>query len=430
MSFEELKMLRQKVIKLNDKQKYAYELMEHGKSVFITGSGGVGKSACIKMFYNLNKNSKIIAMTSTTGTSSILINGTTLHSYLGIGLGKGTVSSMSTAILTKKYISKKWKKLDVLIIDEISMLSPELFDKLEEIARIVRKNPNPFGGIQLILSGDFCQLPCINSLEFCFSAKSWNKCINNTCYLTEIIRQSDLLFQKCLNEVRLGNVSESTVELLQSRVGVKLLNQFGIQPTRLYPLNKDVDSINNKELNKLDTMLYQYDIEVGYCSDCSEKTKELLKNKYMKNIVAPESIILGIGCQVMLINNLDIENKLANGSRGIITHFVDNIPNVKFINGVERLIDYHTWEIEDQDELLLTFTQIPLKLAWSTSIHKCQGSTLDYVEIDLENIFEYGQAYCGLSRVKNIEGLSISSLNIEKIKAHPDAVKYYEELEN
>ena len=422
-------MLKQKLIKLNDKQKQAYDLMESGKSVFITGSGGVGKSACIKMFYNIHKNTKKIALTSTTGTSAILINGTTLHSFLGIGLGKASANSMANSISTKKFIKSRWKKLDILIIDEISMLSPELFDKLEEIARIIRNNKFPFGGIQIICSGDFCQLPAIDSLEFCFSAKSWSKCIDHTCYLTDIIRQSDLAFQKCLNEVRLGNLSETSINLLESRVGVKLKNEFGIYPTKLYPLNKDVDKINNQELDKLDTEFYQYDIDIKFCADITEQNKQILKNKYMKSIIAQETIILGVGCQVMLIHNLDMENKLVNGSRGVITGFVDDIPRVKFINGIEKVIEYHTWEIEEQEELLLTFTQIPLKLAWSTSIHKCQGATLDYVEIDLENIFEYGQAYCGLSRVKNIEGLSISSLNVEKIKAHPDALKYYEELE-
>jgi len=130
----------------------------------------------------------------------------------------------------------------------------------------------------------------------------------------------------------------------------------------------------------------------------------------------------------MLIHNLDIENKLVNGSRGIVINFIDDLPNVKFINGVEKVIDYHTWEIEEQESLIMKIIQIPLKLAWACSIHKIQGASLDYVEIDLENIFEYGQAYCGLSRVKTIEGLSITSLDVEKIKAHPDAIEYYKTL--
>lgn len=433
MSFYELEqtMLRQKIIKLNEKQKLAYELMSQGKSVFITGAGGVGKSACIKMFYNIYRNSKKIAMTSTTGTSAILINGTTLHSYLGIGLAKGTADYISTNITNNKFILKRWKKLETLIIDEISMLSPMLFDKLEEIARILRKNTLPFGGIQLIISGDFCQLPCIDSNQFCFSAKSWNKCINHTCYLTEIIRQHDTTFQKCLNEVRIGDLSQDSINLLQTRVGAKLTNTFGIQPTRLFPLNKDVDTINSNELDKLaskGTVFYQYDIEFELNSSL-EKNRDIILHKYSKHNIAPEVIQLAIGSQVMLIHNLDIENKLVNGSRGIVINFINDLPNVKFINGVEKIIDYHTWEIEEQDTLIMKIIQIPLKLAWACSIHKIQGASLDYVEIDLENIFEYGQAYCGLSRVKTIEGLSITSLVVEKIQAHPDAIEYYKNIQ-
>ena len=432
MELEEIKykMLQRKTIALNKDQRYAYELMALGKSIFITGAGGTGKTSCIKMFYNLYKNSKNIAMTSTTGTSAILFNGTTLHSFLGIGLGKGTVKNISDKILDKKYILKRWTKLNVLIIDEISMLSPILFDKLEETARIVRNNSLPFGGIQLILSGDFCQLPCIDSNEFCFSANSWNNCVKNTCYLTEIIRQSDQDFQNCLNEVRIAQLGPKSISMLQSRVGVELTNSFGVIPTRLYPLNKDVDDINTKELDKLaitDSTFYQYDIEFKVHSS---KNVDFIIEKYKKHTIAPETLQLVVGAQVMLIHNLDIDSKLVNGSRGIVIGFSSDIPIVKFVTGEERLIDYHVWEIEECDTKILTITQIPLNLAWACSIHKSQGCSLDYVEIDLGNIFEYGQSYCGLSRVKTIEGLSILSLDLDKIRAHPDAVEYYNNLLN
>ena len=432
MELEEIKykMLQRKTIALNKDQRYAYELMALGKSIFITGAGGTGKTSCIKMFYNLYKNSKNIAMTSTTGTSAILFNGTTLHSFLGIGLGKGTVKNISDKILDKKYILKRWTKLNVLIIDEISMLSPILFDKLEETARIVRNNSLPFGGIQLILSGDFCQLPCIDSNEFCFSANSWNNCVKNTCYLTEIIRQSDQDFQNCLNEVRIAQLGPKSISMLQSRVGVELTNSFGVIPTRLYPLNKDVDDINTKELDKLaitDSTFYQYDIEFKVHSS---KNVDFIIEKYKKHTIAPETLQLVVGALVMLIHNLDIDSKRVNGSRGIVIGFSSDIPIVKFVTGEERLIDYHVWEIEECDTKILTITQIPLKLAWACSIHKSQGCSLDYVEIDLGNIFEYGQSYCGLSRVKTIEGLSILSLDLDKIRAHPDAVEYYNNLLN
>jgi ATP-dependent DNA helicase PIF1 len=206
--------------------------------------------------------------------------------------------------------------------------------------------------------------------------------------------------------------------MLKSRVGIQLTNSFGVIPTRLYPLNKDVDNINDKELDnlaKVDSIFYQYDIEFKVYSS---KNADIIIDKYRKHTIAPETLQLVIGAQVMLIHNLDIDSKLVNGSRGIITGFSNNIPIVKFITGEERVIDYHTWDIEECDVKILSITQIPLKLAWATSIHKSQGCSLDYVEIDLENIFEYGQSYCGLSRVKTLEGLSIISLDLDKIKAH------------
>ena len=164
-------------IELNEKQNIAYSLMANGKNVFITGPGGTGKTAVIKLFTRTYKSSRTIAITSTTGTSALLLNGTTFHSYLGIGYGTGSVVNLVKKINDISWLRKRWTEIDCLIIDEVSMLDPDLFDKLEEIARIIRKSTLPFGKIQLILSGDFCQLPCIGINKFCFEAKSWDKCV-------------------------------------------------------------------------------------------------------------------------------------------------------------------------------------------------------------------------------------------------------------
>ena len=171
---------------LNKEQQNALSYILQGDNIFVTGGGGTGKTVLINYFVK-HYNNKNIAVTSTTGTSAILIKGTTLHSYTGIGLGKGSMYSMLTKIKKKKYLRERWKRLDILIIDEISMLNPDLFDKLEEIARNIRRDERPFGGIQLILSGDFCQLPCIDSNNFCFEAKSWDKCIDQTIYLQGVL---------------------------------------------------------------------------------------------------------------------------------------------------------------------------------------------------------------------------------------------------
>jgi len=413
-------------LRLKPKQNEAYNLMVEGKSIFLTGPGGTGKSMTIKLFVKMYLPSKKIAVTSTTGTSALLINGTTLHSYLGIGLGNGSVSSMSTKILKKVYLKNRWTKLDVLIIDEISMMSPELFDKLEEMARVIRRNSKPFGGIQLILSGDFCQLPCIDSTDFCCNANSWDKCVDNVICLEEIVRQSDPVFQNCLNHIRLGQLPADVVETLESRVGVDIVNEFGIIPTKLFPLNWSVDHFNEEALDNLsteDTEFFEYNMEIKVYEYVKDKQAALAKfNKY--NTV-PETLQLCIGAQVMLLYNLDLEAKLANGSRGVVIGFSNELPVVRFLNGVEKVIDYHIWELEEMDVKTMRIIQVPLKLAYAISIHKCQGCSLDCVEVDLTDVFEYGQAYTALSRVKNLNGLSIIGYDVNKIRANPKAIDFY-----
>ena len=410
-------------IKLNNDQDFAYKSMVKGKNLFITGSAGTGKSAVIKLFYNIYKNSKKISICSTTGISSILIGGTTLYSYLGIGVGKGSVYYLTNKIRKNSFLLKRWKELEILVIDEISMLSPELFDKLEEISRNLRKNEKPFGGIQLILTGDFLQLPCIDSDKFCFEAESWKKCIDNVINFTEIIRQRDEKFQECLNNIRIGNINKDVIKILQSCVGKKLKNKDGIKPTRLCSLNKNVDKINQKELDKLNTDIYEYEIELN----CNYKTPDYIKAKIINSCLAKKTLQLCVGAQVMLLCNLDLENKLANGSRGIIIDFVEDLPLVKFLNGQERIIDYYKWELEE-DNKKTTIEQIPLKLAYAISIHKSQGCSLDFVKLDLSNVFEYGQSYVALSRVKKLSGLSIKNLDLDRIVSNPIALEYYESL--
>ena len=195
-AYKIFKMLKRKhEMKFNEKQKEAYNLMCEGKNVFITGAGGVGKSELIKTFVTIFSDVKNIGLTSTTGTSAIIMGGTTLHSFLGIGLGNDNIDTIYKKISSNKYKRTVWRTLDTLIIDEISMLSPELFDKLNLLAKRFRMSEKPFGGIQLILSGDLLQLPCINNQNFCIDSEYWDECIKHTIYLKEIMRQKDKFFQ-------------------------------------------------------------------------------------------------------------------------------------------------------------------------------------------------------------------------------------------
>ena len=412
-------------MQLNEKQTIAFTLMKEGKNVFITGPGGVGKTALIKKFKNDQSKYINIAITSTTGTSALLLNGTTLHSFLGIKTGSGSIESMVMDIQKKSHARKKWKTVDCLIIDEISMLDPDLFDKLEHMARIIRKNTKPFGGIQLVVSGDFLQLPCVGTNNFCFQAESWDRCIVNTIYLTDIIRQSETDFQICLNSIRLGTITPNVKDTLLSRMGAVCTNKYNIIPTKLYSSNYEVEHINNIELDNLSRdgrQFYEYTMNI-------QSNSSFATERIKKNCNAQEEVQVCVDAQVMLLKNIDIDSGLVNGSRGIITEFIEDLPLVRFLNGVERIIDISTWDILDNDnKCISTITQIPLKVAYAISIHKSQGCSLDCVEIDLGNIFEYGQAYVALSRVKSLQGLSIVNINFDKINAHPIAVEYYNSL--
>lgn len=430
------------VKKLTQKQQEAFDYMAEGKNVFLTGPSGTGKSMVIHTFKKIFGPHKNIAITSTTGISALLIGGTTLHSYLGIGLGQGSAEKLADDILKKSYMKLRWNKLDVLIIDEVSMLSPELFDKLEQVARIVRsKQPRrlltentvpeiPFGGIQLILSGDFLQLPVVGSDNFCFEAKTWPQCIDHTVNLTEIIRQDDEEFQTILNQLRFGIVSKEGKKLLKSRIGKELKNDLGIKPTKIYTTNAQVDLINERELEKLasdDVTFYEYAMEIYFYEFVQNKIQAL--DRVKKNCMAPETLQLCKGAQVMLLTNLDLDSGLANGSRGVVKDFCNDLPVVLFLNGEERIIDYYVWEIEEGNKKAVKITQLPLKLAWAVTVHKSQGSTLDYAEVDLSSVFEYGQAYVALSRVKTKEGLSILNIDFDRIRCHPKACDFYREME-
>lgn len=422
---------------LTDKQKEAIELIKKGENVFITGPAGTGKSFIINYIRELYGNSNYIGITSTTGVSALAIGGRTLHSFLGIGLGTEDVDTLVEKIEKFKKTLKKWTDTSILIIDEISMLNPDLLDKLEEVANRIRNTRKlnikntPFGGIQIIATGDFLQLPVVKCDNFCFEAKCWDKLFPRVVYLTEIIRQSDKKFQKVLNTIRLGIVNEKVKKLLDSRKGIKLENEFGILPTQIYTTNNDVEVINQRELDKLyektNCLFYEYDADIQFYYYVKDLQKE--EEKYFKDCIALKTLQLCEGAQVMLLKNLDVENGLANGSRGVILRFEGDYPIVKFLNGEEKLIVKEKWEFKEGKESLCEIKQMPLRIAYACTVHKSQSITLDYAIVNLSNTFAFGQAYVALSRVKNMEGLSIINIDYSRIQANPKAISYYKKLE-
>jgi ATP-dependent DNA helicase PIF1 len=419
-------------IELNAKQREAYKAICQGKSILLSGEAGTGKTEIIKKFHRDFSKRRNIALTSTTGTSALLMGGTTIHSYLGIGLGKGTAGYIASGIRGKKNVTKRWTDLDILVIDEISMLDPELFDKLDKVGRMIReRKDSPWGGIQLVLSGDFLQLPVVGSDNFTFEAQSWNESVNETFILDENVRQSgDAQWREILSDIRLGMVTEEAEEILKSRVGADV-SINGVIPTKLYSKNIDVDRVNDEALDILasrnpDLVFNEY--EMNAIKMTKKKISDQVIDSYKSRCIAPEILQLCVGAQVMLlINKLDLG--LSNGSRGYVTRITDDtgLPTVRFANGVEIVIERHDFRVNDANgDVEFVLDQLPLKIAYALSIHKSQGITLDCVEVDIRSTFCDGQAYVALSRVKNLEGLSlVGGFNPENIQANEKCITYY-----
>lgn len=410
-------------MELNKKQQDAYNTIIFEKNnIFLTGAGGTGKSFLIKKLKKdlETKYCRNVAVTAMTGVSANVINGATLHSVLGLRLGVGSYDALYKMILTNKKILTRWRCINVLIVDEVSMLSITLFEKIEKLARAFRNDPRPFGGMQIVLVGDMAQLPPVKDDKFIFESSIWNKVIEKTIYLTEIIRQTDPVFRQVLNKVRMGIVDEQVEQVLKSRE-IKYKSKDGFIPTMLESINAKVDKVNQTYYDRLEGAEHTYKIKPKFYKNI------VYKEKYLNNLKFEDELSLKMGAQVMYLTN-NIEG-LFNGSRGIIVGFVDNMPLVLFTNGMKLLISPETLDIEEQDELIMSYTQIPLKLAYSVTVHRAQGCTLSLTRINFKNIFEYGQAYTALSRVKSLEGLYIRNLDFNVIKCHPSIKQFYEGLE-
>jgi len=428
------------MLSFTKRQQMALDAMLKGKNVFVTGPGGTGKSFIIfhyiseLQFMGINKED--IAITSTTGISASLIGGTTLHSFAGVGIGNKSFEYYYNYIMEKNYFKKKqWRKCKVLIIDEVSMLSPRLFELIDCLARKIRRKREPFGGIQVILLGDFCQLPTVGEKDFCFEAVNWSEVVDETFYLNEIKRQNDATFQSVLNKIRLGEVDNEVKEVLNSRLNVKLDKNKGIRPTIIYSKRKAVENFNLKkedELRRRGGESSLYISTYSYSEGVSDAFKDFLKRFIDSNFRVEDELRLYVGSQVMVTVNFP-DMKLYNGSRGVVIGFTDDeskFPIVRFLDGREIMIEPHEFKHESDKKNYIIKKQIPLKIAWAITIHKSQGMSLDYVSTNIgKSIFEYGQVYVVLSRVRNLEGLCIKEVDYNRIMADPKVIEYYKRLE-
>jgi len=273
------------------------------------------------------------------------------------------------------------------------------------------------------LSGDFLQLPCVKSDRFCFEAETWGEVIGDTVALGHNLRQTGKNWQACLSSLRRGVADATVKETLARAQRRELNNPHGIRPTRLYSLRADVAEINVRELEKLDGEVIEYEADLRVY----DRKRSFLGERLARDCPAAATLQLVVGCQVLLVCNLDVEGKLVNGSRGVVERFTaEDLPVVRFLDGTIRAVDYHLWELEEKDTKVASFEQIPLRLAYAVTIHRAQGLSLDYVVVDLSSVFEYGQGYVALSRVRSEEGLRVDGeIRYERIKASPKALSFY-----
>jgi ATP-dependent DNA helicase PIF1 len=401
-----------------------------GDSLFLTGPGGTGKSHLIHSL-RAKFPTKNIAITAMTGCAALLIGdgAKTLHSWAGIGLGKGTVEATVTTIKKVSPLSKRWRQTDILVIDEVSMLTPELLELLNEIAKRLRKSERPMGGMQVVLVGDFLQLPPVakgSVIRFAFESPAWPQIIKKTFHLKRIFRQQDSSFQKILDEARMGDLSSESLITLKARLNLSYEHEL-IQPTMLFTRKMDVDQINKAHLDALEGTAYSFSVRtppvLGHPALEIQRTVE----KMDKDANYVTELILKVGAQVMLLKNIDQEKGLVNGSRGVVTGFKDDpahYPIVLFKNQEQRVISPELWGSDHEPPIHRE--QIPLRLAYALTIHKAQGATLDCAVIDIgPSTFEYGQAYVALSRVKSLDCLYIHDVAPSAFRAHPTVKKFY-----
>jgi ATP-dependent DNA helicase PIF1 len=441
-------------MELSREQQIAFDKYVKGDNIFITGPGGAGKSALIRMIHkHACTHYKDIHVTALTGCASILLNckAKTLHSWAGIGLGNGTTEELIFKIKRNKFLKAIWKATDILVIDEVSMLSLKLFNMLNDIGKAIRKNQKPFGGIQLIFSGDFYQLPPVGNKDepdtqrFCFESDEWNSTFHrdNQVELKKIFRQTDEIYSTILNQIREGKIKRKANDLLIEYVGREIDKTLVTEPTKLFPTKNKVQQINIGKMSALQgeerTFILQYKKDLEMTKSEKEIRKQFTDRDIQieldflaGNLMCEKEMKLKIGAQVMSIINIKSELGdvlICNGSQGIITNYceVSGCPIVKYNNGIEMVMTRHTWVSEKIPSIGVS--QVPLILSWALTIHKCQGATLDAAEIDVgSGIFECGQTYVALSRVKSLAGLYLTSFDAKRIRIHKKVKEFYESL--
>ena len=462
-------------VALSGEQALVLGLILAGESVFFTGAAGTGKSLILRVLSDVihrQRRSEEVFFTAPTGIAAVNVGGVTVHSFSGVGTGAGRVEDMVKQAKGSRDTVAKWRRCQMLVIDEISMLSAQLFDKIAVLGSkmgAAGRDLGPFGGAQLVLCGDFFQLPPVGlnrGERFAFEAVYWKQVVRHNIVLRRVFRQRDSAYRAMLRELRLGVVSKETVLLLQRRVRLtkaeRLQREFrrrsraegaGAQeiiPTKLYARNRNVDAINSEHLQQLEGEVFRYEAR-----DYGSPSQIRFMNQ---NCPAQQVLDLRVGAQVMLLKNVAVARGLVNGARGVVVGFKHPPPEDEgaFFDGrmagaalhpgrpvpivrfavlqrsqpaeVTMRVMPDRWEVQGGGRAVAIRDQLPLRLAWALSIHKSQGMSIDHLEVTLAGTFEYGQAYVALSRGTSLEGLRLNDFDPRHIRAHPRVAAFYDSL--
>ncbi|MCE9628627.1 MAG: AAA family ATPase [Candidatus Vogelbacteria bacterium] len=393
----------------------ALNILKTGASIFLTGNAGSGKTYLLNRYIEWLSDCGIgFAVTASTGIAATHLGGQTIHSFTGIGIRQELSPYDLDELGSRKYLHDRFSKVKVLIIDEVSMLHASTLDLVDEVCRLFKDGDKPFGGLQIIMSGDFFQLPPIDRnresddvTAFAYNARAWRALDPVICYLTEQHRQHDDNFSNILNAIRNGSVDQDVVDQLSSRVG---LDEAEMTVTRLYAHNHDIDRVNLAELATLEEDVHYYDMVT--------KGKSNLVETLKKSVLAPEHLALKPGALVMCVKN-NYERGYVNGTLGTVVSCEADAPVIKTKQGKIIKVFPESWAIEEDGKIKAEVAQVPLRLAWAITIHKSQGMSLDSAVIDLSRSFTHGMGYVALSRLRTLDGLYLQGFNNMALSVHP-----------
>ncbi|MBA3550874.1 AAA family ATPase [Patescibacteria group bacterium] len=405
-------------------QKDALDILKLGHNVYLTGGAGSGKTYLLNQYIDYLKKADVdVAVTASTGIAASHMNGVTIHSWTGMGIRSSLSPYDLEAMEEKRYLWDRFQKTKVLIIDEISMLHHYRLDLVDKIARFFKRNDLPFGGMQVILCGDFFQLPPVarageEDACFAYHSKAWQSLNLKVCYLEGSYRQHDPAFISVLNAIRTNYVTEEILKHLHARNNKE--PEYAILPTKLFTHNVDVDDINARELAATEGSTFTYDMT----DQGSPALAQTLKN----NCLAPGVLSLKKGAQVMFVKN-NYDKGYVNGTLGTVVDCLRDYPIVKTVQGKLIKAEPEEWGVEEDGKIKARIKQVPLRLAWAITVHKSQGMTLDAAEIDLSKSFEKGMGYVALSRLKSLQGLKLLGINEIALKVDEEVLLYDERLQ-